>query len=32
VEITVAYPYDPFLGYFPLSFTLWAHSEGRIAF
>ena len=32
VEVTVTYPYDPLMGYFPLSFNLRARSQGRIAF
>jgi hypothetical protein len=32
VQITVDYPYDPLLGYFPLDFNLRARSQGRIVF
>ncbi len=32
VQVTVDYPYDPFMGYFPLSFTLRGRSQGRIAY
>jgi Flp pilus assembly protein TadG len=32
VQVTADYPYDPLLGYFPLSFTLRGRSQGRIAF
>jgi Flp pilus assembly protein TadG len=32
VQVAVTYPYDPFLGYFPLSFNLRGCSQGRIAF
>lgn len=32
VRVKVEYPFDPFLGYFPLGFTLRACSQGIMAF
>jgi Flp pilus assembly protein TadG len=32
VRVKVVYPYDPLMGYFPLSFNLGSTSEGVIAF